>query len=127
MGARSGARHGCPGRSQEGAISGDRCNVRSVRRMENAMSEVSDVRFTPASAIDQRSGVLGWMTFIVGEGLRIDNVAVRRTRDGRIALSFPARRSRDGRQHPLVHPVDDRSRRRLEREILARLDLEAMT
>ena len=91
------------------------------------MSEVSDVRFTPASAIDQRSGVLGWVTFIVGEGLRIDNVAVRRTRDGRIALSFPARRGRDGRQHPFIRPINDRARRAFEHEILSRLNPELIT
>ena len=82
---------------------------------------VTEVTFTPATAVCQRGGLLGWAAARLDVGLVIDGIAVRRTRGGRMTLSFPARRDRRGRRHFVVRPVDDRARKDLEEQILGQL------
>jgi hypothetical protein len=74
---------------------------------------------------DHRNGFLGWVSFTIEPGLRVDGVAVRRTRDGRLTLSFPAHRDNQGRDHPYIRPTDDATRREVERQVLEALGLEA--
>ena len=85
------------------------------------MIVVEDVRFTPASERDLATGMLGWLAFTIDRTIRLDGVALRRTLQGRLALSFPARQSRGGRRHALVRPVDDEVRRDLEAQVLGAL------
>ena len=80
-----------------------------------------DVRFTQASDRDLSSGLLGWVSFVLDGAIRLDGVAIRRTLDGRLTLSFPVRQSRGGRRYALVRPVDDEARRDLETQILQAL------
>ena len=56
--------------------------------------------------------------------LALDGVALRRTRDGRRTLSFPARRDRQGRDHPYVRPLSTEARSAIERQVLDALGLE---
>ena len=84
---------------------------------------ISDVRFTPASADKRSQGLLGWLSLTAGIW-RLDSLTIRRTHDGRLAVSFPVRVDGKGRQHPIVRPLDDRARRMIEREILAQLGLQ---
>jgi len=86
---------------------------------------ISDVAFIAASAGDRASGLIGWISCTVGLALRLDGITVRRTADGRVVLSFPARTDRHGHSHPYVRPVDDDSRRDLERRILGELGFAA--
>lgn len=65
---------------------------------------------------DVRGGLLGYVSIIFGDVV-IDGLTVRRTAGGRLTLSFPERRDRQGRRHPYVRPVDDDARRRIERAI----------
>ena len=78
---------------------------------------VSDVRFVPADPAAARTGLLAWVTISYGN-LRIDGLAVRRTRQGRLVVSFPARLDGRGERHPIVTPLDPGVRRRIEAEIL---------
>jgi DNA-binding cell septation regulator SpoVG len=73
-----------------------------------------------ASDQDVRSGLLGWISVEYGS-LVIDNIALRRTSSGRLALSFPTRTARNGEKHAIVRPIDDRARRAVEAEILGQL------
>ena len=82
----------------------------------------SSVRFTPASTSDERRGLLGFVSCTVGD-LVLDGITVRRTREGRLTLSFPARRGRGGEQHAYIRPIDESARRVIECEILAAIDL----
>ena len=82
-----------------------------------------DVRvrtWVKASDAEIRTGLLGFMSIEYGD-LILDSIVLRRTADGRFALSFPARTDRAGRRHPYLRPVDDEARREIEREILAQL------
>ena len=83
---------------------------------------VSDVRLTQSAREDASSGLLGWVSCTVGS-LRLDGIAVRRTADGRLALSFPARRDAAGRQHPYILPLDSAARRDLEHQVFAAIGL----
>jgi hypothetical protein len=82
---------------------------------------VSEVRFTSARSDDIERGLIGWASFTVDGNLRLDGVAVRRTVEGRHALSFPARRDASRRRHFYVRPLDDRARREIERQVLGTL------
>ena len=82
------------------------------------------------SGEDARSGLVGYLSFFIGD-LIIDNVALRRTLDGRYALSWPSRTDKHGRKHPSVRPISDDVRCRIEKQIFAELaereDLPART
>ena len=66
-------------------------------------------------------GLLGWMTLEIDALLVVDGVALRRTRSGRLALSFPRRTSRRGRQYALVRPRDEIAGRAIEEAVLSAL------
>src|SRR5262245_23693969 len=65
----------------------------------------------------------GWVSATMNGSLRFDGISVRRTADGRLALSFPARRDTTGKQHPYLRPLDDATRRDIEHQIFAALGL----
>ncbi len=81
---------------------------------------ISNVRLTPASADDQSRGLLGWLSLTAGL-LRLDGLTLRRTRRGRLTVSYPVRLDGKGRMHPVVWPVDVRARRTIEHAILTKL------
>lgn len=90
----------------------------SDRRRPPVSCAASDVVLTPAPPDLQARGLLGWVSFRHG-ALRLDGVGVRRTREGRLALSFPVRHDRAGRQHDVVRPMDAAARRAIEAAVLA--------
>ena len=83
---------------------------------------ITGLRVVLAGETDRARGLLGFASFTLGP-VRLDGIAVRRTREGRLALSFPTRRDRFGRLHPIVRPVDDAARRALEAQVFSALDL----
>jgi DNA-binding cell septation regulator SpoVG len=85
---------------------------------------VSNVGFTKANYGDIQRGLLGFVTCTFNNVLLIDGVTVRRRRDGRIVLSWPARTDGAGRKHPILLPIDDAARRAIEREILVQLNVD---
>ncbi len=85
---------------------------------------VSAVRFVAASASDIRSGLLGWIALTLNNSLRLDGLTLRRTRDGRLALSFPERRDLAGGSHHYMRPLNDAARRAIEAQVFAALGLE---
>src|SRR5690606_39105 len=96
-----------------------------VGRRSAPMTErvtISDVGFTAASAGDRASGRVGWISCAAGRALRLDGITLRRTADGRVVLSFPARTDRQGRKHPLIRPLTDAARQDLERQVLRALE-----
>lgn len=85
---------------------------------------VTDLRLTAAGPDLQRTGLLGWISCTLGGTLRVDGITLRRTAEGRLALSFPARKDRNGVLHPLLRPLDDATRAEIERQILGQLGME---
>jgi len=66
---------------------------------------VTRLRVTAVRLVRARSanGLLGYVSLTVA-GLRIDGLTLRRTRAGRLVISFPCRSDRRGRKHPIVRP-----------------------
>lgn len=73
-----------------------------------------------ASDAEVRTGLLGWLSVEL-RNVILDGITLRRTTDGRFALSFPARTDRDGRRHPYIRPINDSARKEIEAEILGQL------
>ena len=65
--------------------------------------------------------MFGWISCTVDGTLRLSGIALRTTADGKLALSYPARKTRDGGQHFFIRPVDDKARREIEHQILSAL------
>lgn len=84
------------------------------------MIEVTDVVFTPARKAEVATGLLGYLRFTVGGAIAIDGVTARRTRNGRIAISFPKRG-----EHHIVRPTTKAVRDHMERSIISRLEQQA--
>ena len=77
-----------------------------------------------ASHAEIRRGLLGYLSVFYGD-LVLDSITLRRTADGRFALSFPAKTDRGGRRHSYVRPSDDRARRSVESAIFDALGVDA--
>jgi len=69
------------------------------------------------NADDERAGLLGYLSVFYG-ALILDGITLRRTAEGRLTLSFPARTDRSGNRHAYFRPVDDEARQQIERELL---------
>jgi hypothetical protein len=89
----------------------------------NRNLRVTRVTFTQACVEAQKAGHLGWVSFVLNDSLKVDGCALRRTLDGRPALSFPARRGSTGEQHPYLRPLNDRARCEIERQVFRALGL----
>jgi len=79
--------------------------------------EVSIAAFAPAPPLDVADGLLGWLDLEFGGALAISGVALRRTRTGGLALSFPTREDRRKTRRDVVRPIDDRARRAIEAQV----------
>ena len=78
---------------------------------------------SPASISQRARGLLGWLVIEVDGLFRVDGTTLRRTRDGRLTLSFPVRHDSTGRQHSIVRPTDAAARREIESQVFAALGL----
>ena len=84
---------------------------------------VSETRFTAASERDERAGLLGYVSFVLNDALRLDGITLRRSSDGHLYLAYPSRTDTAGRRHPLSRPLDDESRRLIEDQVFAELSI----
>ena len=89
-----------------------------------AFVTVTDVRFAEAPDGHQRLGLLGWIRFTLNDAVVVDGVTLRRTRDGRVTLSYPVRHDARGAQHAIVRPIDDAARHAIEAQVFAALHLD---
>ena len=83
---------------------------------------VESVTMRAASADDQATGLVGFVNATIN-GLIIDGVTVRRSRQSELVLGFPMHRDRHGQTHAVVRPADDQVRREITRQVLAALGL----
>ena len=83
--------------------------------------QFDDIRFVAAGPEDVEAGLLGWIGCTVNGMLRLEDLALRRSAGGQLALSFPARRDGADRQHFYIRPLDDTARREIEHQILRAL------
>ena len=83
--------------------------------------QITDVQLVEADAEHQARGLLGWLTFKVDGVLIFDGFTLRKTREGRLTLSYPAQDDATGRRRPVVRPLDDEARQQIEALIFAEL------
>ena len=86
--------------------------------------EITNVQFAAARPAEVKRGLLGWVSFRLNGTLQIDGVSLRRTADGRLALSFPGRRDGMGRQRFYLRPLGDVARRKIEYQLFQALGFE---
>ncbi len=84
---------------------------------------VTEVRYSPATRDDSTLGLLGFVSFLINNSIRIDGVTVRRSLAGRLILSWPARTDSAGTRHPLVRPISTEARLVLEEQVLSAIGL----
>lgn len=81
---------------------------------------ITDVAVTVAPDDDRRSGLLAYLAVTVNRALRVTGLALRRSSAGELYVSFPARTDDAGR-HAILHPIDEKARLEIERQIFAEL------
>jgi DNA-binding cell septation regulator SpoVG len=82
---------------------------------------VTALRFTPARSHQRATGLLGFASITLNDGIQLNSIAVRRTSDQRLVLSFPTRRRGSGREVTLVAPTSWEVQRLLQDAVLAEL------
>ncbi len=82
---------------------------------------VGDVHFIAATPSQEADGLVGWVRFTLNGIVHLDGVMLRRSVAGHLALSFPARRDRTGREHKFVRPVSAEVSREIECQVIKAL------
>jgi len=85
---------------------------------------ISRVRFAAANAVEQATGLIGWISCVLNGAVLLDGLTLRRTRDGRSTISFPSRRD-GGQRHFFVRPLDDSTRLLIESQLFSALGVKA--
>ncbi|MBU0755606.1 MAG: septation protein SpoVG family protein [Planctomycetes bacterium] len=86
--------------------------------------KISNIQFKPSGNKETESGICGWVSCTVDDRFHLDGIVVRRIRDGRMTLTFPASRDRYGNQHFIVRPLTNDIRRTIEQQIFQALGLQ---
>ena len=84
---------------------------------------LNEFKFSAANRMEMKTGLLGWIAFTVNGTLRVDGVTLRKTAEGRLTLSFPAKTSRDGRKRPILWPISNTAREAIESLVFSQLHL----
>jgi DNA-binding cell septation regulator SpoVG len=87
---------------------------------------ISDVRFTAAPETLRGTGLRGWASCRLNDLLNLQGLAIRRTRNGDITISFPRRKDEYGTEHQYFEPVNASVRLEIERQVLEAIDLRSM-
>jgi hypothetical protein len=84
---------------------------------------LTDVQFTAGTKQEVAAGLVGYLAATLNGALRLDGITLRRTADGRSAISFPGRRDGQGRQRFYIRPLSDPARLELEHQIFEALGI----
>ena len=87
--------------------------------------KTEDIRITEVEIrlLDtEKDGLIGWASCVLNEAIYLNNIAIRKTQEGRIKLSFPARRSRNETKYFYFNPINRESMRILHEAIVDKLD-----
>lgn len=87
------------------------------------MMELVIASWSPASQQDRTDGLLGFVQVRVGGTMLLDCIAVRRTRAGKLTLSYPERTDRYGVRHAVIRPINDAVRLRIEHAVFSAIGL----
>ena len=66
-------------------------------------------------------GLLAWASCVIAGAVKLDNIAIRRSRDGSLFLTYPAKRTNAGDSHQYFHPISVEASEAVQDAVLARL------
>jgi len=78
--------------------------------------------------VDQGTdGLIAWASCVVSDSIRLDNIAVRRSRDGQLFLTYPAKLTQRGTKTHYFNPISPEASKTIENAVFARLATLART
>ena len=95
--------------------------------MRNAKMDItiSDVK---VRVVDHGTdGLLGWASCIIAGAIKLDNIAIRRSRDGSLFLTYPAKRTANGDRYNYYNPISVEAANAVQDAVLTRLAALART
>ncbi len=66
-------------------------------------------------------GLLAWASCVVSGAIKLDNIAIRRGRDGSLFLTYPAKRTPGGEKYHYFNPISTDAARAVQNALLAQL------
>jgi len=66
-------------------------------------------------------GLLGWASCVVNGAVYLNNIAIRRARDGGLMLAYPGKRSRSDQKYFYFNPITREAHQALDQAILGQL------
>ena len=72
-------------------------------------------------------GLVAWASCVIAGTIKLDNIAIRRSRDGSLFLTYPAKRTTSGDRYHYHNPISVEAARALQNAVLARLATLART
>jgi len=88
--------------------------------------EITEVQVRLRSP-DVEGSLIGWASCVINGSIKLDNVEIRRARDGRLFIRCPNTGSRGRTVHRYFYPITSEARRAFEAAILGRLSKGAET
>lgn len=85
---------------------------------------ISGIRFRTAPEHLRSTGLIGWVSLLIGDAVRVDGIALRKSATGRLVLAYPLRQDGVGREYYAAKPIDDRAREEIESQVFAALRLD---
>ena len=70
---------------------------------------------------DGRDGLIAWASCLVNNGILLNNIAIRRGRDGDLFLTYPAKRTMRGEKYNYFNPISTEAAQAIQNAVLARL------
>lgn len=87
--------------------------------MSEACLQITEVKIKLLE--EESNGLLAWASCVVNESLLLDSIAIRRTQEGKLGLSFPEKKSGTGITYPYFRPISRGAREAFEEAILGKL------
>ena len=66
-------------------------------------------------------GLLAWASCVVSGAIKLDNIAIRRGKDGSLFLTYPTKRTPGGDRYPYFNPISTEASKAVEDAVLTRL------
>ena len=85
--------------------------------------KIHNVRFIPATPQKMGQGLLGYISCTLNGLLLLDGIVLRRTLEGSLTLSFPARKDGMGKKHPFIKPQNTDIREEIRAQVLDALGI----
>jgi len=80
--------------------------------------KVSDIRFTAAPKALRGTGLYAFAQVLLDGRWEVDGIAIRRSLEGALLVTFPARKDGSGAARPYFRPVDPEARAAIEVAVL---------